>query len=331
MNLLHGLIAFVLAIVLTYGIRKIALNRSILDIPNERSSHTSPVPRGGGLSIITIWYGFLFYFQSTGRITESFFYANLAGLIIVAIGIADDIVRLRPGIRFFFQCLASALAVGALGGIEQIYLGFYNYQEPITLHILSFIGILWAINLFNFLDGIDGFIGMETAFVALAAFALFQDTLFIILAGASLGFLVLNWHPAKIFMGDVGSTYLGFLLAIIAIYHNNMTEGNILIWFILTAVFWFDATVTLFRRLAHGEKLTVAHRKHAYQRIVQYGLSHQKTTLFTLLINITLFVPLAAVYYYGYYQFIPLVLILDLGLLYRILKYIDRKKSFQEA
>ena len=132
-------------------------------------------------------------------------------------------------------------------------------------------------------------------------------------------------------MGDTGSTFLGFLLAILAIHHHNLDQGNLLIWFILTAVFWFDATVTLFRRLQNGEKLSRAHRKHAHQRIVQYGLSHQKTTLMALLINISLFVPLAMVYYYGLYHLILLVFLLDIAVLYLVLKVIDRKKSFQET
>ncbi|MFP4622491.1 MAG: hypothetical protein ACLFM7_14370, partial [Bacteroidales bacterium] len=203
--------------------------------------------------------------------------------------------------------------------------------EPVTLSILSFVGIIWAINLFNFLDGIDGFIGMETAFIALAAFALFGNELLLILAAAILGFLILNWHPAKIFMGDVGSTFLGFLFAVFCIHYNNLGESSVFTWLILSGLFWFDATYTLYRRWRNGENLSVAHKKHAYQRMVQSGFSHQKTTLYALLVNLLLFAPLALTFYYNMEHLIFIVFLADLTILFLIMKWVDRKKSFLET
>ena len=132
-------------------------------------------------------------------------------------------------------------------------------------------------------------------------------------------------------MGDVGSTFLGFLFAIFCIHYSSAGEGSVLSWLILTAIFWFDATITLYRRWRNGEKLSVAHKKHAYQRIVQSGFSHQKTTFFALLINIAMFIPLAIVHYYGMLELILLVFMIDLSILLWILKLIDHKKSFMEV
>ena len=186
--------------------------------------------------------------------------------------------------------------------------------------------MVWCINLFNFLDGIDGYLSTEVIFVCLAVFILFGNDLFLFFLAITAGFLVWNWQPAKIFMGDIGSTLLGFNIAIFAVYYQSTIQISIFVWLILTSLFWFDATLTLYRRYRNKEKLSQAHRKHAYQRIVQAGFSHQKTVLYSLLINVFLF--LLVMISYKFMKLIIPCFVLSMILLSLILKKIDKKKKF---
>ena len=136
----------------------------------------------------------------------------------------------------------------------------------------------------------------------------------------SLGFLLFNWHKASIFMGDVGSATLGFIFAVFVFYDTG--QGSIYIWLVLLSLFWFDATLTLFRRYRNGEIITQAHKKHAYQRLVQSGWSHDKVVWSALIFNIIFFVLLYFV------ENVLIVFILNIIALYTIVKLIDSKKSF---
>jgi len=255
------------------------------------------------------------------------YYALLSGLPLTLIGFADDIFNLKPGIRFLVQFLCAAAALFFLRGLSTIYCGLWTMDYGLLLTPLAFIAIIWSINLFNFLDGIDGYIGSEIVFIGVSLYLLTGSQIGLLLAAATLGFLIWNWPKAKIFMGDVGSTLLGFTVAVLAIYHQNNLSLSIPVWLILTSVFWFDATVTLFRRIWNKEKLSRAHRKHAYQRIVQAGFSHQQTTLWALVLNIVGF---GLAWFANTYKTYNLVfLALDILVVYILLLWIDRKKPFE--
>jgi UDP-N-acetylmuramyl pentapeptide phosphotransferase/UDP-N-acetylglucosamine-1-phosphate transferase len=311
----------------TLFVRKIAIHKSIMDHPNERSSHSTPTPRGGGLAIAIAWFAGLIYFYITHRIEESLFLALLSGLPLTLIGFADDLFSLKPGIRFLVQFVCAALALWFLGGLQHCQLSILNCQFPFILTPLAFIAIIWSINLFNFLDGIDGYISTEVIFIGISLFVLTGNTIGILLAASIGGFLIWNWPKAKIFMGDVGSTLLGFIVAVFAVYFQNTQQISIVVMLILTAVFWFDATVTLFRRILNKEKLSEAHRKHAFQRIVQAGWSHQKTTLGSLAINLVGFAFALLATKYVVIQ--EVLLVIYLGILYFVLRYIDKQKPFE--
>jgi Fuc2NAc and GlcNAc transferase len=196
-----------------------------------------------------------------------------------------------------------------------------------VVYPLAIIGMVWFINLFNFMDGIDGFASVEVITVSSVLFIMSWNLITILLIICVAGFLCWNWPKAKIFMGDVGSTQLGFILAVLGIYFHNTLEFSILNWIMLTSPFWFDATLTLFRRMRNREKLSEAHRKHAYQRIVQAGFSHEKVNFFLILINLFIIV-LISVYREVKFLQIP-VFVLSLLVFYLITRAVDHRIPFE--
>jgi UDP-N-acetylmuramyl pentapeptide phosphotransferase/UDP-N-acetylglucosamine-1-phosphate transferase len=319
-------VVFLSSLFLTSFVRYLAIRKSIIDIPNDRSSHTNPTPRGGGISIAIIWFVSIFFLFLNNNIHSSLFFALLCGLPISVIGLLDDIFTINPLIRFLVQIVSSFLAIICLGGLNSISFGLTTITIPILPGIIAVLGIVWFTNLFNFLDGIDGYISAEVIFICISAYILFGTTILLLLAAVVLGFLVWNWQPAKIFMGDVGSTLLGFSIAVFAIYHQKTDSSSIPIWLIITSVFWFDATLTLFRRWKNHEHLSKAHKKHAYQRIVQAGFSHQKTVLWAFFLNMIGFA--LAFLAFKFIAFEWLFLLADIFILAMVLKYIDKKNPF---
>lgn len=310
---------------LTWIIKRIAIKKSIIDTPNERSSHSVPTPRGGGLAIVITWFIGLLYLNHFEIINNSLFLALLSGIILVIIGFIDDIYNISPLVRFCAQVLAAGLALYFLGGVLKLDLGFIQINSGWLLTPIAFIGIIWFINLYNFLDGIDGYAAMEAIFVSLGLFLIYNESLLLVLIAATLGFIIWNWQPAKIFMGDVGSTLLGFNVIIITLYYQNTTSVSLFSLLLLSSLFWVDATLTLLRRYKNKEKLTEAHKKHAYQRIVQSGFSHQKTVIYGIMINLILFI----LFYFSLYShYVTLFFVSGIIILYIIVKKIDKLKSF---
>ncbi len=219
---------FIVSIVLTYSIKVYALKKSVMDIPNERSSHAVPTPRGGGAAIIMVFYIGLFYFRES--VDVQLFYALLCGLPIALIGLLDDIFTLSSKIRFLIQSISTIMALYFLGGVTSIDFVLFELQGW-WLNILAFFAIVWLTNLYNFLDGIDGYAGSEAMTVGLGLFLLFQNPLGLVIVAAALGFLLFNWHQASIFMGDIGSTTLGFIFAVFVFADTG--EGSIYIWLVL--------------------------------------------------------------------------------------------------
>jgi len=282
-------VCLILSFLLTGLYRKFALKKAILDIPNDRSSHAVPTPRGGGLAIVVAFYLGIGYFFLKGDIDQRLFYALLTGIILVITGLLDDILSLTPVLRFSIQIVVSGLAIYLLGGLQRLDLGFGIIEQSILLSIIATIGMVWFINLYNFIDGIDGYAGMQAVFVGLVMYFFTKSTTALILAIATLGFLPWNWQKARIFMGDAGSTMLGFVIAVLGIYLQNSGSFSLVFWLVVTALFWFDASFTLFLRWKNKEKLSEAHRKHLYQRLVRSGWSHQQVVFFGLGINGILF------------------------------------------
>ncbi|MEA2099574.1 MAG: glycosyltransferase family 4 protein [Campylobacterota bacterium] len=313
---------FLLSFIFTYFIKNYAIKKALVDIPNDRSSHTTPTPHGGGIAIATTWFVGISYLYFVDDINSSLYFALMLGVIIATISYFDDLFELSAKLRLLVQSLVAFLGLYFLGGLNSFDLGIVAFENQIFTNLFAFFMIVWFINLYNFLDGIDGYAGSEAVFLALAGFILFGDMYFLILIFSVLGFLVWNWHKAKIFMGDVGSTLLGYNIAIFTLYYANQESSNLWIWIILFGVFWFDATLTLFRRYKNGEKLSQAHRKHTYQRAVQSGLTHGKVVIYSILINIILF---SLVYFISNLLYSSVFAII---FLYLIVKLVDNKKPF---
>ncbi len=308
---------FILSAMLTYIVRAYANKKAIFDIPNERSSHSTPTPRGGGLAIIIVFYIGLVYFQES--IDSNLFYALLCSLPIALISLMDDLFTLSSKIRFSIQSASAGMALYFLGGVSSIDFILFELHGW-WLNFIAFFAIIWLTNLYNFLDGIDGYAGSEAVMLGIGLFVFFHNPLGLVIVAASLGFLLFNWPQASIFMGDVGSVTLGFIFAVFVFYDTS--HGSIYIWLILLSLFWFDATLTLIRRYRNGEHIAQAHKKHAYQRLTQSGWSHDKVVWFSLIFNLIFFVLLY------FMENVLIVFILNILALYTIVKVIDAKKSF---
>lgn len=311
---------------LTYMIRLYAVKKKVLSIPNERSLHIIPTPVGGGLAIVLTWYtgiSFLFFYDI---IDHNLYYALLCGILLTIVSLIDDIIGLKPLIRLVFQFIVTTSAFCFLGGLRQFIVPSIEMSYIYFFYPLVIIGMVWFINLFNFMDGVDGFASIEAIVICIVLFCLSGSIVNILLAGCVAGFLFWNWPKAKIFMGDVGSTQLGFILVVLGIYFHNTLRFSILNWIMITSPFWFDATLTLYRRWRNGEKLGEAHRKHAYQRIIQAGFSHLKVDIYLILINAFVVI---MIFIYREIKFLQLPLfILTLLLFYFITKRIDKRVPF---
>jgi UDP-N-acetylmuramyl pentapeptide phosphotransferase/UDP-N-acetylglucosamine-1-phosphate transferase len=316
------LILFIISLSFTYFIKEYAIKKSLVVEVNERSSHTVPTPHGGGIAFAITWFIGLVYLYFMGEIESNLFYALLTGFIISIVSFFDDIYELSPKLRLIVQGVVSIIGIFFIGGFASLDFGLFSIDNQIFTNIFAFLLIVWFINLTNFIDGINGYVGSEFVFLSVAGFLFFGGAHFIVLGVAVLGFLFWNFNKAKIFMGDVGSTLLGYNIAIFTLYYTNSESSNFWIWITLFAVFWFDATITLIRRKLNGEKLSQAHKKHAYQRLTQSGWSHYKVTNYSIGLNILIL---------GLVYFIPNIAVsffITVVLLFIVMNFVDKKKAF---
>jgi Fuc2NAc and GlcNAc transferase len=291
--------AIALSWVLTWRVRRMALVRGILDQPNERSSHFVPTPRGGGIAIvITTTVGLLLLFAA-GELDLHLAVALIGGGTAVAVvGFLDDRRQLPARIRLAVHIGAALWALISLGGLPPLRVGGHIALLGPVGYVLGVLGIVWALNLFNFMDGIDGIAASEAVFVVWgAAFVAGASggayAAGMVVGAACCGFLLWNWPPAKIFMGDVGSGYLGYVIGVLAVAAARDNPAALWIWLILGGVFFVDATVTLIRRALRRERLYEAHRSHAYQRFARRWQSHGRATMAALAIDFCWLLPCA--------------------------------------
>ncbi len=309
-------------------IKNFALQKKMFAIPNERSLHQVPTPHGGGIGIVLPWYIGLTLLYFSGIIEQSLYLALLCGFLLAIVSLIDDLAGLKPIIRLIVHFITAIAAFYFLGGLRPLVLPGIDAHYNFLTYPLAIVGIVWFINLFNFMDGVDGFASVEAIIICSVLFVLTWSMTTILLIVCISGFLYWNWPKAKIFMGDVGSTQLGFILVVAGIYFHNSFEFSILNWIMLTSPFWFDATLTLFRRWRNGEKLSEGHRKHVYQRLVQAGFSHEKVNVCLILINLFTIILIILYREYKILQ-IPLFVI-SLTVFYIITVWVDRRVPFRK-
>jgi len=286
---------------LTGVVRRLALAQGLLDIPNQRSSHELPTPRGGGIAFVLTGSAGLVGLLLLGSIGTDLFASLLGGLVVAAVGLLDDRHSVNPGVRLSVQAIAALWAVCWLHGLPALQVGRSILAFGIAGYAVGIVAIVWSVNLFNFMDGIDGIAGSEAVFIAFGGAALTLMTggsapvadAALLVGAACCGFVLWNWPPARIFMGDVGSGYLGYMIAVVALAATRANPTALWGWLILSGVFFVDATTTLVRRLLRGERVYQAHRSHAYQWLARRWRSHRRTTLAVLLVNVAWLMPCA--------------------------------------
>lgn len=291
--MLSFLILFISSIFLVWGFRLYALKKNILDHPNARSSHVVPTPRGGGIVFPILWIAYLLFSYFQGAIKIEYLSIFIPSVVFLGIiGFWDDRFNVSAKWRFLAQLVVAVYSVYLLGGFPNLQIGVWSLSWGWLGFIVAVLALVWSANLYNFMDGIDGIAAVEALFVfGFGGYFIWQAggyefaKLIWAMAVMVAGFLVWNRPPAKIFMGDVGSSLLGFLVILFGIAGEVWYKVPLLLWVILYGVFWFDATVTLIRRFIHGDVWHQAHRLHAYQRLQLKNWTHKKILLGVIAIN----------------------------------------------
>jgi Fuc2NAc and GlcNAc transferase len=266
-------------------VRRASLRAGVVDVPNERSSHTRVTPRGGGIGIIL---ALAMAFVTAGLMIPGVWpdpwpHLAIAAAVIAFISVVDDVRPLPAAIRLLVHLGIGAWAVAKIGFGDS---SEFSNVETVIWSSIATIWVAGLINAYNFMDGIDGMAGTQAVIAGAGwlamALALGESTVAVVAAlivAASCGFLLHNWHPARIFMGDVGSAFLGFTFAVIPLVVGQnfawaYVAGVLMVW-----PFVFDVIVTFIRRAAAGENVLRAHRSHLYQRLVATGFGHAPVTL----------------------------------------------------
>lgn len=291
----------VFSFALTHVLRRYALHKSLLDIPNGRSSHTLPTPRGGGVAIVISYLVALVWMLWAGLMGRDLFLAMFgAGALIAALGFLDDHGHIAARWRLLGHFFAAAWALFWLGGLPAISVFGMTLEPGLIVNVLTAFYLVWLLNLYNFMDGIDGIASVEAICVCVGAAIIYALSgvatlvwLPILLACAVAGFLLWNFPPAKIFMGDAGSGFLGIMLGCLSLQGAWISSQFLWVWLILLGVFIVDATVTLIRRLVRGDKVYEAHRSHAYQFASRRFGKHLPVTSAVGVINLCWLLPVA--------------------------------------
>jgi UDP-N-acetylmuramyl pentapeptide phosphotransferase/UDP-N-acetylglucosamine-1-phosphate transferase len=295
------IVAFVLSFLGIFFLKKYAPQLKLVAIPNERSLHQKVTPQGGGAIIAIIFLAFTLFFNVTGYMKNVEFLALFGGGLVMSVtGFLDDIWEIKARIRLLIQFLAASWGLYWLGGIP--YSAFFDsvFGLYVFANAVAVVALVWFINSFNFMDGIDGLATSGAAFFSLSigGYFLWQGIepygiLLIVLAASSLAFLYFNWSPAKMFLGDAGSNFFGYIfgaLLLITVKNENL---SIWTWLIILAYFVTDTTTTTFLRLCLVKGWYRTHRSHAYQNLARVLNNHKFVTCLIMGINVFYLLPLA--------------------------------------
>ncbi|CAN0617647.1 Fuc2NAc and GlcNAc transferase [Burkholderia multivorans] len=279
-----------------------AARLGLVQMPNHRSSHVRPTPQGGGSGIVVA--GVLSGWMLGAGQAAPWWGTVLVGVAVAAIGAWDDVRQISARLRFVAHIAAIGVLLWLQAPLVPVGVGAGLVLGGPALALLLLLAGVWWINLFNFMDGIDGLAGSQAVFMLAgacvlalcahpASFATPAWWYMAWIAAACLGFLVVNWAPARIFMGDVGSTYLAFAMFALAMATVHAGWLNYPAWLILAALFVCDATMTLLQRMGTGQRWADAHRSHVYQRLSRRYASHARVTALYMAVNVVWLAPLA--------------------------------------
>lgn len=301
-----SLSSFALVAVLSAGVIRYGPRFGLLDTPVARSAHVAPKPLGGGAALAAPYFLCVIWFVTSAAISESAL-AYLGCLFIVVLGFSDDRWQLSSKVRLPVQFIVSVAAVRAIG-VDSVDFGFFSLSEPLTLSLLAVLSLVWLCNLTNFMDGIDGIAASQLLVTSLSCVVLLVGldaaagesgehdvvlTLSVVLAASAAGFLLWNWSPASLFMGDAGSGFIGFALGLLALESLVTQRMSVWSWVLLLGVFIADTAVTLLVRIIRGERWYEGHSQHAYQILSRRLNSHPRVVGGVILINICWLLPLA--------------------------------------
>ena len=301
-----SLSSFALVAVLSAGVIRYGPRFGLLDTPVARSAHVAPKPLGGGAALAAPYFLCVIWFVASAAISESAL-AYLGCLFIVVLGFSDDRWQLSSKVRLPVQFIVSLAAVRAIG-VDSVDFGFFSLSEPFTLSLLAVLSLVWLCNLTNFMDGIDGIAASQLLVTSLSCVVLLVGldaaagesgehdvvlTLSVVLAASAAGFLLWNWSPASLFMGDAGSGFIGFALGLLALESLVTQRMAVWSWVLLLGVFIADTAVTLLVRIIRGERWYEGHSQHAYQILSRRLNSHPRVVGGVILINICWLLPLA--------------------------------------
>lgn len=286
---------------MTWLLRRYAIASSLMDMPNGRSSHSVPTPRGGGVAIVLSFLLMLPVLAFSGMLGWPDTWALLgAGALVASVGFLDDHGHIAARWRLLAHFGGAAWALAWIGGMPPIQVAGSLVDLSWVGHVLAAFYLVWMLNLYNFMDGIDGIASVEAMCACLGASLVYwlmgQPGLMftpLLMVVAVSGFLYWNFPPARIFMGDAGSGFLGLILAIMSLQAAWVDPALLWVWLILLGVFIVDATFTLVRRLLRGDKVYEAHRSHAYQYASRLYGRHLPVTLSVVAINVFWLLPVA--------------------------------------
>ena len=298
---LQLLVVFVSSVICTGLVRQYALWKNVLDIPNHRSSHTVPTPRGGGIAMVLVYLFSLAYQLNQNGFSDEQLALMIGGGIIAFTGFLDDHHSLSARWRLLVQVVISVFMVLSAGELPTVNIFDRAVHPDVVAYPVLVLTLVWMTNLYNFMDGIDGLAGIEVVSVCLIISTIYHLTGFtpndgnavLLLAASAGGFLVWNFPPSKIFRGDVGSGFIGLLLGGLMLRDAAKEPKYLFVWLILLAVFIVDATMTLLYRIYMKERFYEAHKTHAFQYASRMMGSHKKVTISVVCINLLWLSPIA--------------------------------------
>lgn len=271
----------------------------VIDLPNARSAHSFATPRGGGIAIALAMAGFSCALYWLGLLSLAQMVVLLSALPIAIVGFLDDVSSLPVRYRLPVHVVIAGLALWVLGPVPEPFFSGWLMLPGLVQGAILVVALVWLLNLYNFMDGIDGLAALQCIFVSLAGAFFLKNSMpglmwvCLGLAACQICFLFWNWTPARLFMGDAGSTFCGYFLGVLGLLSHYAMGLSVWVWVLLMGSFIADTTFTLIRRLVSGHSITEAHATHAYQQLSRKSLSHLQVALLIMLVNVLWLLPLA--------------------------------------